>query len=258
MTGQRYVSAWDKGLRNLGAHWIKEESRSGSKSDTLDSLMQMDHVIRVDADGLVHDDVRDSYAPEISMQTDDDGSILAEHDAELIVDLERQGWTVETGWTGQHGNHKGNPVMHTSEFIGGSLAEHILTTPGQWVACSVEVESEECPNGSPTCILSDLCATCEDGTGRDRERECAGWLVAHRNVPVTLGGDESPVGGQPYWPVLRDGEPTGTHVTGTMSGYVFRVPHTVAPDGFGHKGEPRVTVDDARKDAEEWLTENLA
>lgn len=110
--GQRYVSAWDNGVRNLGGSWIKEGSRS--KGDTLDSLMESDHVIRIDADGLVHDDVRNVYAPEINMSTDDDGQILQEHDDALIADLERQGWTVETGWTGQYGNHAKNPVMHTS------------------------------------------------------------------------------------------------------------------------------------------------
>lgn len=178
MGGQRYVSAWDIGLRNIGAEWIKEGSRE--KGETLNSLMQMDHVIRVDENGLVHDDVRDVYAPEINMQTDDDGQILAEHDAALIAELERAGWTAETGWTGQYGNHKDNPVMHVSEFVGGALAEHIIGTPGYWVACAVDVDSEVCPNGSPTCKLSDECVICTDGTGEDREREAAGWVVLHK------------------------------------------------------------------------------
>lgn len=178
MTGQRYVSAWDSGIRNIGAEWIKEGSRG--KGETLNSLMQMDHVIRVDAAGLVHDDVRDVYAPEINMQTDDDGQILAEHDAALIDDLKRAGWTAETGWTGQYGNHKGDPVMHVSEFIGGGLAEHIVSTPGYWVACAVDVDSEVCPNESPTCKLSDPCVMCVDESGEQREREAAGWVVLHR------------------------------------------------------------------------------
>lgn len=176
--GQRYVSAWDNGIRNLGGHWIKEGSRSVGY--TLDSLMQMGHVIRVGDDGVVYDDVRDVYAPEINMETDDDGQILAEHDAALIADLERAGWTVETGWTGQYGNHKDDPVMHVSEFIGGRLAEHIIGTPGYWVACAVEVDSEVCPNDSPTCKLSDPCVICTDGSGEQRERDMAGWVILHR------------------------------------------------------------------------------
>lgn len=178
--GQRYVSAWDNGIRNLGGHWIKEGSRGNG--GTLNSLMEMSRVIRVDADGMVHNDVRDVHAPEISMQTDDDGQILAEHDAELIADLERQGWTAETGWTGQYGNHKGDPVMHESEFIGGPLAEHIIATPGYWVACVVDVDSEVCPNESPTCKLSDPCVICTDETGEQREREEVGWVVLHRSA----------------------------------------------------------------------------
>jgi hypothetical protein len=177
---ERYVPAWDNGLRNLGAHWIKEGSCA--KDDTLNALMQPDHVIRVDADGMVHDDVRDVFAPEINMQTDDDGQILAEHDAALIADLKRTGWTAETGWTGQCGNHKGDPIMHRSEFIGGSLAEHIIATPGYWVACVVDVDSEVCPNESPTCKLSDPCVICTDETGEQREREEAGWVIMHRSA----------------------------------------------------------------------------
>jgi hypothetical protein len=156
--GVRYVSAWDKGLRNLGAHWIKEESRSGSKDHTLDSLMQMDHVIRVDDDGLVHDDARGMYAPEVNINTDSDGiSVLAEHEREFIDDMARSGWTVETGWSGQNSGRYNGPIMHDSEFIGGSLAEHILTTPGYWVACEAK--------------------TLDDG-------EDEGWVIMHHPVHV--------------------------------------------------------------------------
>ena len=185
-TGQRYVSAWDSGIRNIGGEWIKEGSRG--RGETLNSLMRIGHVIRVDEDGLVHDDVRNVYAPEINMGTGDDGQILAEHDAALIADLERQGWTAEVGWTGQYGNHKDDPVMHESEFIGGALAEHIISTPGYWVACAVDVDSEVCPNDSDSCKLSDPCVLCYDGTGEDRERECAGWVVVHRG-PIGGAGE---------------------------------------------------------------------
>ena len=72
--------------------------------------------------------------------------------------------------------------MHTSEFIGGALAEHIISTPGYWVACAVDVDSEVCPNGSPTCKLSDPCVICTDETGEQREREAAGWVILHREA----------------------------------------------------------------------------
>jgi hypothetical protein len=140
-------------------------------------------VIRVDGDGMVHDDVHGVYAPEISVYTDDDGSILKEHEDAFKASMERQGWTVEYGWSGQNSGKYNGPFMDDSEFIGGSLAEHILTTPGYWVACAVHVDSEECPNESPTCKLSDPCVLCYDGTGEARERVPAGWIVAHKEIP---------------------------------------------------------------------------
>jgi hypothetical protein len=166
----------------LGAHWIKEGGRSANES--LDSLMQMDHVIRVDESGLVHDDVWGVYAPEISIGTADDGiSILDEHEQQLIKDMAREGWAVESGWSGQNSGLYDGPIMHDSEFIGGHLAEHVIGTPGYWVACAVDVDSVECPNDSPACTLSNPCATCTDGTGNDRERERAGWVLLHRGLP---------------------------------------------------------------------------
>jgi hypothetical protein len=147
MTGQHYVSAWDAGVRNLGGHWIREGSR-GTRSDTLDSLMQMDHVIRVDDDGLVHDDAQGVYAPEISISTARDGiSVLDEHEKAFIADMARVGWSVESGWSGQNSGRYSGPVMHDSEFVGGSLAEHILTTPGYWVACVASTLDENDDEG---------------------------------------------------------------------------------------------------------------
>lgn len=134
--GVRYVSAWDNGLRNLGGHWVRDDRRSRGVNDSLDSLMQMDHVIRVDGDGLVHDDARGMYAPEIGINTAHDGlSILDEHEREFVADMARVGWSVESGWSGQNSGRYNGVIMHDSEFIGGGLAEHILSTPGYWVAC---------------------------------------------------------------------------------------------------------------------------
>lgn len=177
----RFAPAWDSGHRELGGHWI-QEGKPANLNNTLDSFMEPDHVIRVHDDGTVTHNVHGVYAPEINMGTDDDGQILAEHDAALIADLKRAGWDTETGWTSQYGNHAGDPIMHTSEFIGGDLAEHVIATPGYWVVCAVDVDSEECPNGSPTCKLSDECVICTDGTGEDRERVLVGWVILHRDA----------------------------------------------------------------------------
>jgi len=176
--GQRYESAWDNGLRNLGGHWIKEGSRS--KSDTLDSLMQPDHVILVHEDGTVSDKGLGVYAPEVNVDTDGDGQILAEHETAMVDSLRSEGWEPEGGWSGQQGTKADDVIMHVSEFIGGRLAEHILSTPGYWVACAVDVDSLDCPEGVKGCTLDDRCEHCEDN---GREREPAGWVVMHKEIP---------------------------------------------------------------------------
>lgn len=96
--------------------------------DTLNDVMQFDHVIRVRDDGTV-ENVADVYAPELY-----DGELLSED------------WTLLTGYTGQYG-YRG-PIMHNSEFIGGRLADDILSTPGVYVALVNEPsDGDEDPEG---------------------------------------------------------------------------------------------------------------
>lgn len=134
--GIRFVQAWDMGRTDMGAHWVREGSR-GDRDDTLDCLMQVDHVVRVMDDGTVTDTVVGVYAPEGYIETDEDGQILDEHEKDFIARLKREGWTVEYGWSGQNSGRYDGPVMDGAEFIGAGLAEHIITTPGFWVAVSV-------------------------------------------------------------------------------------------------------------------------
>lgn len=120
----------------------------------LEKIMEMDHVIQVHENGDVTDDVAGVWAPEVYDNTGED-------DAEDIV-VSGDGWTLESGWTGQYSYH--GPVMHDSEFVGGALAEHILSTPGYWVAVVVT-------------------GSCECGTGDDDECDGVtdvGWAVAFR------------------------------------------------------------------------------
>ncbi|MFF9879981.1 hypothetical protein [Staphylococcus pasteuri] len=177
MTGQRYVPAREAGFPSLFGEWIKEGGRG--VSDSLNSLMEIDHVIRVDAEGMVWDDATGVYAPEFEAVTDEDGYFTADTERLLAEDVRRQGWEAEGGWSGQQGTKPGNVIMHTSEFIGGRLAEHILNTPGYWVACAVDVESMECPESVKGCTLFDRCEHCEEN---GRETEAAGWVVMHRGV----------------------------------------------------------------------------
>lgn len=109
----------------------------------LDRVMEFDHVIRVHENGEVTDDVAAVWAPEVYDNSEDGGP----EDVHVSPDA----WRLLSGFTGQWGY--GGPVMHPSEFIGGALAEHILETPGYWVAVIVK-----------------------DADGD------IGWAVAHRDV----------------------------------------------------------------------------
>lgn len=82
----------------------------------LNDIMEFDHVIHVHSDGTVtDDDTAGQYAPDM-------------HDGSIEPGSE---WTLLSGWSGQY--NYGGPSMHASEFVGGRLAEHVLSTPGYWV-----------------------------------------------------------------------------------------------------------------------------
>jgi hypothetical protein len=140
----------------MGGNWIRKGSR-GSRGDTLDALMECDHVIRVDDSGRVHDDVSGVYAPEFTACVDDNGQFTADTERDMAKQIRKQGWEPEGGWSGQMGTKRDNYVMHDSEFIGGKLAEHILSTPGYWVWSVVQ-------------------------TDEDRDDNHVGWVVMHREI----------------------------------------------------------------------------
>lgn len=127
-------------------------------TETLNSLMQFDHVIRVHEDGRITDDVdtskREHWAPEALMNTDEDGSFTSDAETDMITAARDAGWEIQTGWTGQYLSG-GSAIMHDAEYIGGALEQHIRETPGVWVAVAVST-------------LDDDDAPC-------------GWIIAHRD-----------------------------------------------------------------------------
>jgi hypothetical protein len=111
---------------------------------SLNSIMEFDHVIRVNEDGSVSDE-NDVYAPDIYIETDDDGQILDEHERAYIADANDQGWDLMTGYTDQSGYS--GPIMHPSEFIGEDMADDILESPGIYVV--IEVSSIDGGDSDP-------------------------------------------------------------------------------------------------------------
>jgi hypothetical protein len=126
---------------------------------TLNEIMQFEHVIRIEADGTVTERVPGIYAPESVIMTDEDGQISADDEKAWLASLERQGWSVLNGWSGQY--RYAGPIMHPSEYVGGALEDYIRETPGLYTAISVE------------CLGPD-----EDS---DSE-EPAGWAIAYRKT----------------------------------------------------------------------------
>ena len=129
---------------DAAAAFHDEAERRIRLADSLNDRMEFDHVITVAADGTVAD-AKGVYAPELLMGTDGDGSILAEHEADYVGRSELQGWRLLSGWTGQYG-YRGIG-MHTSEFVGGGLAEHIIANPGTYVVIDIQTDDDAPPDG---------------------------------------------------------------------------------------------------------------
>lgn len=90
----------------------------------LNAIMEFDHVITVDHDGNVTDGPSWLYAPNL-----------------LDGELDSPQWTMLNGYSGQY--RYSGPVMHNSESIRGDLADHILETPGHYVAIVANYSPED-------------------------------------------------------------------------------------------------------------------
>ena len=134
--------------------------------DKLNDVMEIDHVIRVWPGGLISEP-RDVFAPDVSNNGED------------VADP----WSLMTGYTGQYSYN--GPCMHASEFIGGRMAEDILSEPGWYVA--VVAEADQCREpGCEDCSPYDYAAdqydggaVCPRGCDLCASDEPAGWVVAY-------------------------------------------------------------------------------
>ena len=102
----------------------------------LSDAMDFGHVVHVDEHGLVTHPAWGIAAPEVVyVDLDTDGRMT-----ELTGDPVTAEWAdwrcITWGMSGQ--DRYDGPIMHESETIGGRLAEHILSTPGYYVAVIVD------------------------------------------------------------------------------------------------------------------------
>lgn len=93
----------------------------------LNDLMEIDHVIRVrngvaSSEGIANR--RELWAPSLTWSGD------THH-------LDGEGWTLMDGYSGQ--DRYSGPIMHSSEYVGGHMAEDILARDGYYVAIVCEV-----------------------------------------------------------------------------------------------------------------------
>ena len=124
----------------------------------LNEMMQFDYVIRVAENGnatVTNENPPEVYA-DAAWDEHGDAHMSSQDDRDMINHLKAQGWEVLTGWTGQYGYN--GPVMHSSEYIGGKLADHIRENPGLYVRMAVEIMPP----------------------GDDSESKYVGWIVAHK------------------------------------------------------------------------------
>lgn len=181
----------------------------------LDRLMELDCraiLVTINRDGrvTVETDRPDAPpAPDLHALADDEGQHTADTDPDLHRQARAQGWELETGWTGQYSYH--GPCMHPSEYVGGALAQHVLTygsdvwdrrddrLPGR---CPATRDSRHV-SGEP----GEPCAACglEDDPKYvaawwvtveviEEDGEARSWAIAHRIVDMkTCTGCGGPI-----------------------------------------------------------------
>jgi hypothetical protein len=202
--------------------------------DWLNQVMEIDHPVRVNEDGTVTGRGIQVYAPESNVETTYDGSVLKEHEDRWTESVRSQGWESARGWSGQ--DRYAGPFMHPSEYIGGSLAEYILATPGVWVAVVVECLRGDPDPDSMACVYCGALLNESDtglyedpeagGPSSDAARHCD-EAAEHLHAPE-FDGDENdePAG----WAVLHmdDTAETESYVVTFATGEITR--RDVPPD----------------------------
>lgn len=109
-----------------------------------------------------------------------EAQISDDQERDMVAEVKRDGgWDVLTGWA----MGGGLAIMHTSQYVGGRLAEHILETPGLWSCVAVDIMP-------PTCEVGESGMPCADFEAREecahvegpRESAGVGWALVHREV----------------------------------------------------------------------------
>ena len=103
-------------------------------TQTLNEIMEFDHIIHVDWNGEVTETNLTNkgvsiYAPDVSFVDAPRG------EDDINIDDYTGQWEALKGFTGQYSYN--GPIMHPSEYVGGGLEKYIRATPGYYVVCIV-------------------------------------------------------------------------------------------------------------------------
>jgi hypothetical protein len=98
-------------------------------AETLSDAVEFDSPFRVYEGGKIGD-AEDIYAPELM-------------DGELLGD----GWAFISGYSGQDGYS--GPIMHSSEYLGGKMAQDVLDEPGLYCMVPAYYTNDEDPADGP-------------------------------------------------------------------------------------------------------------
>lgn len=108
--------------------------------ENLNEVMDFGHVIEVHEDGTVTEPNVLHYPETVYQTPDSDGQCIDDEVHGLPND-----WSMLSGYTRQDGYS--GPVMHPSEYLGGRLAAHILSTPGLYVSVLVDGQGPDDSHG---------------------------------------------------------------------------------------------------------------
>lgn len=121
-------------------------------ADTLDDMVEFDSPFLINGDGTA--ELSGNFAPNVYGEQ-------GQNDPEIEASP-KKGWEFMRGYTGQYGYN--GPEMHTSEFLGGRMAEDIVNTPGEYAVVAVQY------------LCDEFCGFCDD------ETHLESWAVIRRNI----------------------------------------------------------------------------
>ena len=145
---------------------------------TLDDVMHADHVVKSEGGKITDQFAESMYAPSVYVDAywDEHGDcqIMRHHELAMGEQVERDGWEVITGFSGQYLSH-GTGIMHDSERIGthhSPMGKLILENPGYYVAVVVEINTRP-----------------DDERYENENPEPAGWVLLFKEFPYDEDGN---------------------------------------------------------------------